>query len=121
MAMLFTCGELSNLGARARPGVTRGCCRTPVSGAATRLYGKKGVTVLCLLSDREGCSATAGNRILLRLGCDAEIYELKSVKTRMLVLVLNNVLEFFFFSSKLEGQLGELLLCACPKHPSSLP
>lgn len=42
------------------------------------MYGEKGVTVLWLLSDRERCSGTAGNRILLSSGCDAEIYELKS-------------------------------------------
>lgn len=71
--------------------------------AAARLYGKKGVTVVCLLSDREGCSSTAGNRILLSLGCVAEIYELKSVKTKMLALVLNVLTPFFFFSPDWEA------------------
>lgn len=49
-----------------------------------------------LLTDREGWSGTAGNRILLSLGCDAEIYELQSVKTKMLAMVLNVPLPFFF-------------------------
>lgn len=60
------------------------------------MYGKKGVTVLWLLSDRERCSGTAGNRILLSSGCDAEIYELKSVKTKMLAPVLNVPEPVFF-------------------------
>lgn len=50
-----------------------------------------------LLSDRERCSGTAGNRILFSSGCDAEIYELKSVKTKMLAPVLNVPEPVFFF------------------------
>lgn len=102
-------------GCWARPGVTRGwCCRTFGSGAAVRMCGKKGVTVLWLLSDVKDV------RPLLEIGCcDAEIYELKTVKTKMIVLVLN-VLElfFFFFFPELGGQLDELLLCASSKQPS---
>ena len=51
---------------------------------------------------------------LLSSDCDAEISELKSVKTKMLALVQNIPEPHFFF--RLGGQLGELLLCASPSQ-----
>lgn len=72
---------------------------------------------MCSLSDHEGCSSTAGNRILLSLGCDAEIYELRSVKAKMLALVLSVPKQFFFQT----GRPVRRIVTLCLPQIGSLP